>query len=220
MSTTSSATASGRDHDVPSAKVTFRDKLCLVSITRRDDTLMDVSSISEEDIIKICITKSHIHPLGVLCYSAMESVVLFQSMDELQCTTHRIMKAMEFWDEAITVGSVAPSEAHVTAYLAMSCTHPSNGENHIDLSNKLPQLVEHCIISKWTLETLLTMSSISSWKTSCRKLHNAKYICPPAILLQTKWYVHQAVESPRRMTRRSPFQEGEGVVCWGNPLCL
>ena len=87
MSITSSLTASGRDHDVPSAKVIFRDKLCLVSITRRDDTMMDASSISEEDIIEICITKSHTHPLGVLHYSTMESVVLFHSLDELQHAT-------------------------------------------------------------------------------------------------------------------------------------
>ena len=86
MSVTSSATTSG-DHDVPSAKVVFRDKLCLVSITRRDDTPMDVSSISEEDVIKICITKGHTHPLGVLCYSAMESVVLILSPDELHHAT-------------------------------------------------------------------------------------------------------------------------------------
>ena len=74
MSVASSATAS-RDCDVPSAEVVFRDKLCLVSITRRDDTPMDASSISEEDIIELCITKGHTHPLGVLHYSATELVV-------------------------------------------------------------------------------------------------------------------------------------------------
>ena len=30
--------------------------------------------------------------------------------------------------------------------------------------------------------------------------------------LQMNGYAHWAVESPRRMTRRSPFQEGEGGV--------
>ena len=38
--------------------------------------------------------------------------------------------------------------------------------------------------------------------------------------LQTNGYTHQAVESLKRMTRRSPFQEGEGGVHWGNPLHL
>ena len=103
MSTTSSATASGRDCDVPSVKVIFRDKLCLVSITRRDGTPMDAASVSEENIIEICIMKGRTHPLGVLHYSAMESVVLFHSTVELQHTTHRIVKMMELWEDAITV---------------------------------------------------------------------------------------------------------------------
>ena len=55
---------------------------------------MDASSISEEDIIEICVMKDHIHPLGVLCYSAMELVVLFHSMDKLQHATHGIVKIM------------------------------------------------------------------------------------------------------------------------------
>ena len=130
MSITSSATTS-RDHDVPSAKVIFRDRLCLVSITRRDDTLMDASSISEEDIIEICVTKGHTHPLDVLCYSVMESVVLFHSPDELQCATCGIIKMMEFQGEAITVRAMAPLEAHVTAYIATSHTNPSNREREL-----------------------------------------------------------------------------------------
>ena len=115
MSTTSPATASSRDLDVPFTEVIFKTNLCLVSLTRRDGTLMDASSVSEEDIIEICITKGHTHPLGLLHYSTMELVVLFCSTDELQCTTCRIVKAMEFWGEAITVKAMAPSEAHIKA---------------------------------------------------------------------------------------------------------
>ena len=92
---------------------------------------MDASSISEEDIIEICITKGHTHPLGVLHYSAMESVVLFHSPDELQHATHGIIITTEFQCEAITVRAMAPSEAHVTAYIAMSHTNPSNGEREL-----------------------------------------------------------------------------------------
>ena len=208
MSVTSSATASG-DHDVPYAKVIFGDRLCLVSITRGDDTPMDASSISEEDIIKICIKKGHTHPLGVLHYSAMESVVLFCSPDELQCATHGIVKTMEFWGKAITIRAMAPLEAHVTPYIVMLHRNPSNGEREPHMPpQQTPQVGEHCIISKQNLETSLTMSCISSWKTSCRKLNNTKYMCPPAIPLQMNGYTHWAVESLRRITRRSPFQGG------------
>ena len=108
-------------------------------VTRREDTPIDASSISEEDIIEICVTKDHTHPLGVLYYSAMESVVPFCSMDELQCATHQVVKTMELQVEAITVRAMAPSEAYITVYVATSHSNPSNGrESHIHLPNKLP----------------------------------------------------------------------------------
>ena len=53
MSVTSSATAS-RDQEVPPTN-SFRNRLCLLSITRGDGTPMDASSILEEDIIEICV---------------------------------------------------------------------------------------------------------------------------------------------------------------------
>ena len=169
MSITSSTTASG-GHDVPSAEVVFGDKLCLISIARRDGTLMDASSISEEDIIEICIKKGHTHPLGVLCYLATESVILFCTTDELKCATCGIIEIMEFLGEAITVRAMAPLEAHVTAYIAMSHKSPSNREKELQtLPSKLPPVGEHCITCKWNLETLMTTSCISSLKTSIKK---------------------------------------------------
>ena len=135
MSVTSSATASG-DHDVPSAEVIFRDRLCLVSITRRDETPMDASSISEEDVVKICVKKSHTHPLGVLCYSAMETVMLFHTTGKLKHVTCGIIETMEFWGEAIMVRAMAPSEAHVAAYIAMLHRNPSNREKELQTPPK------------------------------------------------------------------------------------
>ena len=44
---------------------------------------MDASSISNEDIVEICIKKGHTCPLGVLCYSPMESIILFSTMEDL-----------------------------------------------------------------------------------------------------------------------------------------
>ena len=43
---------------------------------------------------------------------------------------------------------------------------------------------------------------------------------PPSSPLQIHGYAHWVVEIPRKMTRRSPFQEGEGGVPQGNPLHL
>ena len=94
MSITSSTTASG-DWEVPSTYIVFQDRLCLISITRRDSTLMDASSISEEDIMEICMKKGHTHLLGVLRYSTTEFVVLFQTTDELKCAICSIVKLMK-----------------------------------------------------------------------------------------------------------------------------
>ena len=209
MSTASSTTASGRDHDVPSAEVVFKTKLCLVSLTRRDGTLMDASSVSEEDIIEICITKGHTHPLGVLCYSAMEWVVLFCSTDKLQQVTCGIVKQ---WN-----CRVKPSLLRLWLLQRPILKHtlwhfiqiPQMGrESYIHLPNKLPQAGGCCIISKQNLETLPTMSCVSSWRTLHKKLHNTKEMCPPAVPLQIHGYAYQGVGIPRRMTGRWPFQEG------------
>ena len=51
---------------------------------------MDASSISEEDIIELCMTKGHTHPLGVLHYLATESVILFGTTEDLKQASHAV----------------------------------------------------------------------------------------------------------------------------------
>ena len=43
----------------------------------QDGTPFNVTSVMEEDIIEICIRLGHTHPMGVLCYSVTELVILF-----------------------------------------------------------------------------------------------------------------------------------------------
>ena len=93
MSVSSSATTSG-DWEVPSADI-FRGRLCLISIKRGDGTPMDASSISEEDIMEICMKKGHTHPLGVLRYLATESVILFGTTEDLKCESHGLVDVTE-----------------------------------------------------------------------------------------------------------------------------
>ena len=126
MSITSSATTSG-DWEVPSHDSFFKDWLCMVSITRRDGTPMDASSISEEDIVELCVKQGHTHPLGVLCYSAAESVVLFLTTDDLKCVICNIAGDTKLHDEAITVKTMAPTEAHMSAYTTVWHAKPSKG---------------------------------------------------------------------------------------------
>ena len=80
---------------------------------------MDASSISEEDIVGICVQKSHTHPLGVLWYLAAESVILFGTMEDLNQANHTLLDVTELHDEAITVQTMALLEAHVATFTSV-----------------------------------------------------------------------------------------------------
>ena len=69
--------------------------MCPFIITWKDGTPFDATSVTKEDIIKMCIKMGHTHPLGVLHYSTMELIALFCSTEGRQCTTCGAVKAME-----------------------------------------------------------------------------------------------------------------------------
>ena len=126
MSVTSSATAS-RDWEVPSPD-SFWNRLLLISVTRGDGTPMDVSSITEEAIMEICVRRAHTHPLGVLWYSMAESVILFGNLEDVNYAHHTLPDMMELHDKAVMVRTMAPTEAHVAAFTAIWCLNPTAGE--------------------------------------------------------------------------------------------
>ena len=129
MSITSSATAL-RDQEVPSPN-SLQDKVLVVLITKGDGTPLDAFSITEEDIVEICVRRAHTCPLGVLQYSMAESVILFGNVTDVNCA-HRILPDMtEFQDEAITVWTMAPAEVQVTAFQAMWCLNPPTGDGEL-----------------------------------------------------------------------------------------
>ena len=129
MSVTSSATAS-RDWKVPPTN-SFCNRLCLLAITRGDGTPMDASSILEEDIIEICVRKGHTYPLGVLHYLAMESIILFGTVDDLDCESHGLVDVTEFQDEAVTVQTMAPLQAHVATFTSVWHSKPTSGDGEL-----------------------------------------------------------------------------------------
>ena len=102
LSTSSSATALGRDQ-VPSNDPHLKSKRCMFIITRTDGTLLDVTSVTVEDIVDICMTLGHTHPLGLLWYLAIKSVALFHTTEEMQWASHSAKKAMELQDEPIAI---------------------------------------------------------------------------------------------------------------------
>ena len=169
--------------------------------------------VTEEDIIEICITMGHIHPLDVLCYSATELVVLFHSTDELQHATHGIMKAMELLGETITVKAMAPSEAHTKVYLTTLHLNPSNGERELHTPPKQtpPSRGMPCHLQA-ELGDLADHELHQLVEDLRQEIALCKVNLPPSSPLQIHGYVHWGVGTLWRMSRRSPFQEGEGGV--------
>ena len=82
--------------------------------------------------MEICVTKGHTCPLGVLDYLTTESVILFSTADELKCASHSLVDAMELQNDAITVMTLALSEAHITAFTLVWHLKPTrrDGELH------------------------------------------------------------------------------------------
>ena len=216
ISVTSSATAS-RDQEVPSADM-FQGRLCLISITRRDGTPMDPTSISEEDIVEICMKKDHTHPLGVLHYSAMESIILFSTMEDLNWLSRGLVDMTGLQNDAIMVATLAPTEAHIASFTTVWHLKPllGDGELHTPPQQTPPSggtphhlQVELGDLNDHELQQLV--------QDLTQEIAQCELTAPPSNPLQMNGYAHWAVESQRRMTRRSPFQEGEGGVHQGNP---
>ena len=204
MSITSSAIAS-RDWEVPSPDL-FCDTLCLLSMTRGDGTPMDASSILEEDVIEICIQKGHTHPLGVLQYSAAESIILFGTAEDLNWASRDLMGVMELHKEAITVQTMALLEAHVATFTTVWCSKPTtrDGELHTPPQQNAP--------SEGTLHRLHAklgdLNDNELWQLVqdlMQEIAQHELTAPPRNPLLLTGYNHWAVESPRKMTRRSPF---------------
>ena len=117
MSVTSSATVS-QDREVQSPDH-LPDKLLVVLIVKRDGTPLGASSISEEDIVELCTRRAHTHPLGMLRYSTVDSVVFLNDATAVDRTQHALLDVTEFGDEAIVIRTMAPTEAQVTAFQTM-----------------------------------------------------------------------------------------------------
>ena len=98
---------------------------------------MDASSISEEHIVEICMKKGHTYPLGVLHYSAMESIVLFSTAEDLKCVSRGLVDVTELQNDAIMVATLAPIEAHIASFTTVWCSKPTLGDG--ELHTPLPQ---------------------------------------------------------------------------------
>ena len=89
---------------------------------------MDASSITEEDIGKLCVRRAHACPMGVLWYCTVESVILFGSLKDVNHAHRTLPDVMELHDEAVTVWTMALTEVHVATFPAMWCSNPTVGD--------------------------------------------------------------------------------------------
>ena len=72
--------------------------------------------------------RAHAHPMGVLQYSTVESVILFGSLEDVNCAHCTLPDMMELHNEAITGWTMALTEAHIAAFTKMWHSNPTTGD--------------------------------------------------------------------------------------------
>ena len=148
----------------------------------------------------------------------MESVVFHQNIKDLNCILCTLPDVTEFCNEAVTVWTMAPAEAHVTAFIEMWCSNPTTGDGG---QHTPPQQSPLCKETPRHLHTKLGDLDNSELQQLVQDLSQEISQCgltmPPAIPLLMTGLIHWVVKNQGKMTRRSPFQEGEGGVQRGKP---
>ena len=89
--------------------------MCILVLTKGNGTLFDAASIQEEDIIKICVQLRHTPPIGVLQDSAVKSVMLFYSADEMQVVACGVIKVTILGKTPFKVRTSPSAATHVRA---------------------------------------------------------------------------------------------------------
>ena len=156
----------------------------------------------------MCETGSH---PSIGCASLFSNVILFSTAEDLNHVSHGLVDLTELQDDAIAVATLAPMEAHIASFKMVWHSKPTLGDGELHtppqqtppsggtlhyLQAELGDLDDH------ELQQLI--------QDLMQEIVQCKLTVPPSNPLQINGYAHWAVESPRKMTRRSPFQEGEG----------
>ena len=77
MSTTSTGPALAGHYHTLGDNSELLNCMCVLVIASSDGTLIDATSVWEEDIVELCVEVGKTYPKGVLWLSVMESVILF-----------------------------------------------------------------------------------------------------------------------------------------------
>ena len=183
--------------------------------------LFDATSIQEEDIIEICVWLGHTHPKGVLRHSAMESVILFHSADDMLVVAWGVIKVTTSHEEAIKVRTSPPSAAHVRAYMVVVDGEPSGSQYPTpDREGNLQHSPHDCHPGGSTpcqlQANLGDLGDDELWQLM-EDLHQEVTLreleAPPETHHQHLGKILWEMRILMWMTERSPFWEGKG----GNP---
>ena len=68
------------------------------------------------------------HPKGVFWYSVVESIILFNSMDEMLVMAHGVIKATALCKEPMRLHMTPPSTTHVRACIVVRDGEPSGAQ--------------------------------------------------------------------------------------------
>ena len=113
---------------------------------------------------------------------------------------------------------MAPAEAHITAFTTMWHSDPTarDGEPHTP-PYQTPPSEETPFHLHAQLGDLNDSELCQLFQDIMQEIAQCELLVPPSNPLLMTGNVCQAVESPRKMNRRSPFQEEEGGVQRGKP---
>ena len=136
MCTTSTATALAACNHIPGNETELLNWMCVLVLTRGDDTPFDATSIQEEDIIELCVEMGQTHLPCVLWFLATESVILFHSGNEMLAMACRVIKAMVLCEEPIRLHTSSSSAAHLRAYIAVRDGWPSGAQSLIQIGRR------------------------------------------------------------------------------------
>ena len=168
--------------------------------------------------LRSTLQRVHTRPLGVLWYSTADSVILFANLKDVHWAHRTLLDMTEFCNEAITVWTMAPAEAQIATFTTMWHSNPTagDGEPHTPPYQTPPSEETLC-----SLHAQLGDRNDSELrqliKDLMQEIAQFELLVPPSNPLLMTGHAHWAAESLRKMTRRSPFQEGEGGVQRGKP---
>ena len=217
MWTTSTVTALAAQDYIPGDKVDILNCMCVLVLTRDNGTPFNATSIQEKDIIEICIQLGQTHPKGVLWYSAVELVILFQSMKEMLVMACGVIKAMVFHEE--------PIRLRMSPHLPPMCgpSWQQGMENHQAPSLqplKGGKFYHPLMTPTWEggphINYLGDLVNAELWQLMedlCQEVTLRELNVPPGTHCQSLGEIHWEMGILMWMIGRSPFQEGEG----GNP---